>query len=35
MMYAWKGLKNNTFAEGQIEAENKEEQSLRLRKMEQ
>ena len=32
MMYAWKGLKNNTFAEGQIEAENKEEAIFVLKK---
>ena len=32
MMYAWKGLKNNTFAEGQIEAENKEEAIFALKK---
>jgi len=31
-MYAWKGLKNNTFAEGQIEAENKEEAIFVLKK---
>ena len=31
MMYAWKGLKNNTFAEGQIEAENKEEAIFALK----
>jgi|TARA_B110000967_G_C18891849_1_gene567931 type IV pilus assembly protein PilC len=31
-MYAWKGLKNNTFAEGQIEAENKEEAIFALKK---
>ena len=31
MMYAWKGLKNNTFASGQIEAENKEEAIFALK----
>ena len=25
MKYVWKGLKNNTFAEGEIEAESKDE----------
>ena len=32
MMYAWKGLKNNTFTEGQIEAESKDAAIFELKK---
>jgi len=32
MMYIWKGLKNNTFAEGEIEAEDKEGAIFELKK---
>jgi len=31
MIYVWKGLKNNTFTEGEIEAENKEEAIFELK----
>jgi len=31
MMYAWKGLKNNTFTEGEVEAENKDEAIFALK----
>ena len=30
MKYAWKGLKNNTFAEGEIEADSKEVASSKV-----
>ena len=32
MMYAWKGLKNNTFSEGEVEAESKEAAIFELKK---